>query len=125
MERIGEIITSSVTAVIGSDVPLYYCEAESDTLPYVLYDYRAARQYIKSGPELFSGNLQTVVVAETYDTMRRLQESILGALESLTLGADNMTCSLMQAEDSCAEGVWICTLDLAFRASFDVISDTE
>ncbi len=103
-ETIGERLTKAMTAVLG-DVKLYYCEAESDCLPFVVYDYTATPRYSKDGIYAYDGAAQIITVADTYDEMHGLARAVQAAVLALN-GSDGLTVRLTSIEDQCQEGIW-------------------
>lgn len=103
-ETIGERLTTAMTTVLG-DVKLYYCEAESDCLPFVVYDYTATPRYSKDGIYAFDGAAQIITVADTYDEMHELARAVQAAVLGLN-GSDGLTVRLTSTADQCQEGIW-------------------
>lgn len=103
-EAIGERLTKAMTTVLG-DVKLYYCEAESDCLPFVVYDYTATPRYSKDGIYAYDGAAQIITVADTYDEMHELARAVQAAVLELN-GSDGLTVRLTSIADQCQEGIW-------------------
>lgn len=103
-ETIGERLTKAMTTVLG-DVKLYYCEAESDCLPFVVYDYTATPRYSKDGIYAYDGAAQIITVADTYDEMHELARAVQAAVLGLN-GSDGLTVRLASIADQCQEGIW-------------------
>ena len=103
-ETIGERLTKAMTTVLG-DVKLYYCEAESDCLPFVVYDYTATPRYSKDGIYAFDGAAQIITVADTYDEMHELARAVQAVVLGLN-GSDGLTVRLTSIADQCQEGIW-------------------
>lgn len=103
-ETIGERLTAAMTAVLG-DVKLYYSEAESDCLPFVVYDYTATPRYSKDGIYAYDGAAQIITVADTYDGMHDLATTVQAAVLALN-GVGGLTVQLSSSADQCQEGIW-------------------
>ena len=103
-ETIGERLTKAMTTVLG-DVKLYYCEAESDCLPFVVYDYTATPRYSKDGIYAYDGAAQIITVAGTYDEMHELARAVQATVLGLN-GSDGLTVRLASIADQCQEGIW-------------------
>ena len=103
-EAIGERLTKAMTTVLGY-VKLYYCEAESDCLPFVVYDYTATPRYSKDGIYAYDGAAQIITVADTYDEMHELAGAVQAAVLELN-GSDGLTVRLTSTADQCQEGIW-------------------
>lgn len=104
-ERIGEVLTRAISAAIGMEVTLYYQEAESDVMPYVVYDYTANPRYTKEGITSYYGYAQIVTVADNYHDMHALATAITKAIVNLN-GSEGVSTSLGPIKDSCEEGIW-------------------
>ena len=96
-------LTDLLRSAIGTEATLYYNEAESDVMPYVVYTIESTPVGDKSAIVAYECEVRITIVALDYDTCDRLAGFIEDAMYTQA-EIDSVVYELR--ESSCSEGTW-------------------
>ena len=96
-------LTDLLRSAIGTEATLYYNEAESDVMPYVVYTIDSTPVGDKELIVAYECEARITIVALDYDTCGRLA----GLIEDVMYTQEKIDGSWYELrESSCSEGTW-------------------
>ena len=100
-------LTDLLRSAIGTEATLYYNEAESDVMPYVVYTIESTPVGDKESIVAYECEARITIVALDYDSCDRLA----GLIEDAMYDQAEIECVTYELrESSCSEGTWSAVL---------------